>query len=99
MAGFIRIANVASVQPAFAVDSCRSSFRTIPITLHNLRTANANLAFVVGSDCPSRLQIDDLAFGIWGGYANRAKFYLRRISRRRMRDRTRFRHSITLTDI
>src|SRR6056297_3912018 len=54
--------HVAGLQPAFAVEDLGGLIGAVPVTLHDLRTADAQLAGLAGRHLVA-LGIDDLAFG------------------------------------
>src|SRR5207253_9528694 len=98
MSVFVGIANVAGVQPAVRVDGPPSSLGIIQIALHDLRSAHAHLAFLIGTELGAAAGINELALRIRRRWADRSQFHPGRISRAAMGDRTGFSHAVSLAN-
>src|SRR5436305_3145054 len=92
----IYMTNIAGVEPAVAYCAGRLLWR-FPVALHNLWTANNNLAiFTHWQLALTSLDIHHFLLSIVNGHANTAQPYQTRIARLRMGQRRCFRHPITL---
>src|SRR5262249_14358722 len=60
----VGVSDVAGVQPAIGVDDGSSCIGSIQIALHDLRTAHADLSFLVGAELGTGCHVDNLRFGV-----------------------------------
>src|SRR5207249_4887588 len=98
MAILVSITNVPGVQPIFRVDCARSRFRVVKIALHDLRTADANLAFLIWTKLSTGCRIDQFHFRVWRSRPDGSVSHLCRISRTTVRHWAGLSHAVALAN-
>lgn len=88
---FVVDSDVSSVEPTVRVDGGLGGLDVVVVALHQLRTNDAQLAFLAGSERFTRVEIDDLGPSARNGFAARADLVVEYGTH--VRDRRRLRHA------